>query len=44
MIEIVNNGAETHKFHAGDQVAQLLVQEVHRAHLIEAEDLSEAAD
>lgn len=35
-----NTGAEPHTIAAGERVAQMLVQQVHHAHLIEAEDLS----
>lgn len=44
VVEVTNNGSETREFAAGELVAQLLVQQVHRAHLIEAEDLSGAAE
>ncbi len=39
-IELKNTGDETYTYERGDTVAQLLIQEVHRANLIEAEDLS----
>lgn len=40
VIELTNAGAETHTVEAGDVIAQILVQQIHLAHLIEAEDLS----
>ncbi len=40
MIELKNTGTEPKTIGAGEVVAQLLVQQVHHAHLIEAEDLS----
>ncbi|NCT02286.1 hypothetical protein GW766_03515 [Candidatus Parcubacteria bacterium] len=40
VIEISNTGTESKKISAGEVVAQLLVQQVHHAQLIEAEDLS----
>lgn len=39
-IELTNTGDAPVEIGAGDQIAQLLVLETHRAHLIEAEDLS----
>lgn len=39
-VELTNAGEEAVTFRAGEQIAQLLVLETHRAHLIEAEDLS----
>lgn len=39
-VELTNKSEETHTIAAGAFVAQLLVQQVHRAHLIEAEDVS----
>ncbi len=40
VIEITNAGAESHTINDGDVIAQIIVQQVHLAHLIEAEDLS----
>ncbi len=40
VVELTNVGAETHTINAGETVAQVLVQQIHLAHLIEAEDLS----
>jgi dUTP pyrophosphatase len=40
VVELLNTGAETHTINAGEVIAQVLVQQVHLAHLIEAEDLS----
>ena len=42
VIEVVNNSSETKVFAPGEVVAQLLVQKVEQANLIEAEDLSHA--
>lgn len=42
VLEVTNNSSETRVFAPGDTVAQLLVQKVERAKLIEAEDLSHA--
>ena len=39
-IEMVNTGSEPVTISAGDIIAQILVQQVHRPYLIEAEDLS----
>ena len=38
-IEVTNVSDETHTFAAGDKIAQIIVQKVERARLIEAEDL-----
>lgn len=40
VIELTNVGAETHTVNAGDVIARVIIQQVHLAHLIEAEDLS----
>lgn len=40
IVELTNTGAEARTFAAGAQVAQLLVQQIHHAQLIEAEDFS----
>lgn len=39
-VELVNTGAESRTFTSGERIAQVLIQQIHRAHLIEAEDLS----
>jgi dUTP pyrophosphatase len=39
-LELVNTGDDVYHVNVGDVVGHLLVQKVHRAHLIEAEDLS----
>ena len=44
VVEITNRGTESWSVAAGENIAQLLVQQVHRANLIEAEDLSAPAD
>jgi dUTP pyrophosphatase len=40
IVELTNTGSESIVINAGEIMAQLLVQHVHHAHLIEAEDLS----
>lgn len=40
VIELTNTGGEGRTIAAGEVIAQLLVQQIHRAHLIEAEDVS----
>lgn len=40
IVELTNTGLESIVINAGEIMAQLLVQHVHHAHLIEAEDLS----
>ena len=40
VVELTNTGTEERVYEAGDKVAQLLVEQVHRPRLIEAEDLS----
>ncbi len=40
VVELINTGQETKMIAAGEKIAQLLMQKVHHAHLIEAEDLS----
>ena len=42
VVEVKNNTPETKVFKPGDKVAQLLIQKVEKAKLIEAEDLSHA--
>jgi dUTP pyrophosphatase len=42
VLEVTNHSAETKVFAPGETVAQLLVQKVERANIIEAEDLSHA--
>ena len=42
VLEVINNSSETKIFQPGETVAQLLIQKVERAKLIEAEDLSHA--
>lgn len=42
VLEVTNNSSETKIFAPGETVAQLLVQKVERAKIIEAEDLSHA--
>lgn len=43
-VELTNAGSETLSISAGDQIAQILIQQVHRAHLIEAADLSSSGE
>ncbi len=43
VVEVTNLGQESLTIASGERVAQLLVQKVHHAHLIEAEDLSDSA-
>lgn len=43
-VEIENKGNDNWRFFAGDKIAELLVQKVHHALIIEAEDLSPAAE
>lgn len=40
IVELTNNGTEERKIMPGERVAQMLVQKIEKAHLIEAEDLS----
>lgn len=40
MVELVNTGSEVRTFMAGEKVAQLLVQKIHRMQIIEAADVS----
>lgn len=40
IIELTNTSGEARTIAAGEVIAQLLVQQIHRAHLIEAEDVS----
>lgn len=40
IVELMNTGENPQTYAAGEQIAQLLVQKIHHAHLIEAEDLS----
>lgn len=42
VLEVINHSSETKVFAAGEVAAQLLVQKVERANIIEAEDLSHA--
>lgn len=39
-VELFNTGSESYSIAAGENIAQLLVQHIHKASLIEAEDLS----
>lgn len=43
IVELTNTSGATRTIAAGEVIAQLLVQQVHRAHLIEAEDVSGSA-
>ncbi|MCA9358452.1 dUTP diphosphatase [Candidatus Kaiserbacteria bacterium] len=38
-VELLNTSSEPRTFVAGERIAQLLVQHIHHAHLIQAEDL-----
>jgi len=44
VVEVTNNSSETKVFAPGETCAQLIVQRVHRANVIEAEDLSHATN
>jgi dUTP pyrophosphatase len=39
-VEVSNTGSESYTFEAGDVIAQILVHQIYRPHIIEAEDLS----
>jgi dUTP pyrophosphatase len=39
-VELTNKGSDTVTISAGENIAQMLIQQIFRAHIIEAEDLS----
>jgi dUTP pyrophosphatase len=41
-VEVSNTGSEAHTVEAGDVIAQILVHQIYRPHIIEAEDVSSA--